>query len=65
MSGKLRYETALPAQLEAPVAEGQEIGSLSVYAGDELLQTIPLRSDHAVARAGVWQRFLTLLGALV
>ena len=64
-AGSLRYEAALPAQLEAPVAEGQEIGTLRVYAGDELIRTLPLLSGNAVGRLGVWQRFLALIGALV
>ncbi len=64
-AGRLRYAPALQEQLEAPVAEGQEIGSLSVYDGDELIQTLPLLARNAVPRLGLWQRFLAMLGALI
>ena len=64
-AAKLRYETALPERIEAPVAQSQAIGSLSVYAGDKLLETLPLLAADGVARQTVWQRFLTLLDALI
>lgn len=64
-AGALRYDVALPERLNAPVARGQEIGSVSVYAGDQLLATLPLSASDDVARLNVWQRFLALLGALV
>ena len=64
-AAKLRYETALPDRIEAPVAQGQQIGTLSVFSGTELLETFPLLAASDVARQNVWQRFLTLLGALV
>jgi len=63
-SGKLRYEISLPPALEAPVMEGQEIGLMSVYSGDELLRTFPLYSRYGVSRQTVWQRFISLLSAL-
>ena len=64
-SGTLSYELSLPDSLEAPVTRGQEIGSLSVYAGERLLETLPLTAADDVARLTTWQRFLALLGALV
>ena len=64
-AGKLRYEISLPERIEAPVAEGQPLGTLSVYAGDELLETLPLLAERAVARLNFWQRFLALLSAAV
>ena len=64
-AAKLRYETKLPAQLEAPVAQGQELGSVTIYADDAPLATLPLLAANAVERPNVWARFLSLLGALV
>ena len=61
----LRYAVSLPERVDAPVAAGQTLGTLSVYAGEELLQTLPLLAEQAVARQTVWQRFLTLLGAAI
>lgn len=63
--GKLRYEAELPERLDAPVAQGQALGTLRVYLGDTLLQTLPLCAEHAVARLNLWQRFTMFLGALI
>ena len=65
MAGKLRYEIDLPERIDAPVAAGQQLGTLSVYAGDDLLETLPLLAEQAVSRLNLWQRFLMLLGAAV
>ncbi len=64
-AGNLRYEIVLPELLEAPIAQGQEIGSLEVYAGEEKLTTFPLLADHDVPRLDLLHRFLSLLGRLV
>ena len=64
-AGTLRCTADLPETLEAPVAEGQQIGSLSVYVGEELLETIPLIAERSVPRLNLAQRFLALLGGLV
>ena len=64
-AGALRYESTLPACVEAPVAEGQALGTLSVYDGETLLEAFPLLAKDAVERLGVWRRFLALLSALV
>ena len=64
-SDRLRYDVSLPAVLEAPVRECQEIGSVSVYTGDELTCTLPLLAERSVPRMGVWRRFLLLLDALL
>ena len=64
-AGKLRYEVSLPDVVDAPVAAGQTLGTLSVYSGEGLLQTLPLLSEREVPRQNIWQRFLTLLGAAI
>ena len=51
--------------MDAPVAAGQALGTLSVYSGEELIETLPLLAEREVARQNVWQRFLALLGAAV
>ena len=63
--GTLRCEVSLPESVNAPVAQGQALGTLSVYAGEELLETVPLLAVQAVPRLNVWQRFVSLLSALV
>ena len=64
-AGKLRYALSLPERVDAPVAAGQTLGTLSVYSGEELVETLPLLAEREVARQNVWQRFLALLGAAV
>ncbi len=61
----LRYEYDLPERVTAPVEAGQQLGSVSVYAGDTLLQTTPLVAPESVERLSVWQLFCRLLSALV
>ena len=62
-AGALRYEVSLAPAVEAPVAEGQALGTLTVYAGDALIETLPLCAQNAVARSNLWQRFVALLAS--
>ena len=64
-AGALRWEAEVPATVNAPVEKGEELGTLSVYAGETLLQTLPLVAPEAVGKLGVWQIFGRILGALV
>ena len=54
----------LASDVEAPVEPGQKLGQLSVYAGDRLLQTIPLLADQPVERLTVPGIFARLLRTL-
>ena len=64
-AAKLSYELSLPESIPAPVTAGDEIGSLSMYADGELLQTIPLLAESSVPRLTLFQRFSLLLSHLV
>ena len=64
-AGSLRYELSLPERVDAPVAVGQTLGILRVYAGEALLQEMPLQAEQAVGRLNVRQRFSLLLRSLV
>ena len=57
----VRMETELPGEIPAPVAEGQTLGALRIYAGEELLKEIPLTAGSAVERLTWWDVFLDLL----
>ena len=50
--GDISYELELPDEVTAPVEKGEQIGSLKVLRGDELICEVPLVSDSSVARAG-------------
>jgi D-alanyl-D-alanine carboxypeptidase (penicillin-binding protein 5/6) len=49
----LMFDYRVPAHVEAPVAEGDVVGSARVLAGDEELVNFELASLHSVAEAGL------------
>jgi len=53
----IRHELQINPDLRAPVAQGQSIGKLLVYKGDQLLAEYPLESPVAVGKAGWWTLF--------
>ena len=64
MVDQVETRLELAADVEAPVEPGQKLGELSVYAGEELLRTIPLTADRPVARLTVPGLFTRLLRTL-
>ena len=61
---EITTELRLCQDVEAPVEEGQKLGEMAVYVGDEAQQTIPIVADRAVARLtlpGIFSRFLKTL----
>ncbi|MGN1001801.1 MAG: D-alanyl-D-alanine carboxypeptidase family protein [Oscillospiraceae bacterium] len=64
VSAKLEYALSLPESVDAPVAQGQELGSLKVYSGGQLIDELPLVADGPVEKLGVWGVFLRLADAL-
>ncbi|MGM9662730.1 MAG: D-alanyl-D-alanine carboxypeptidase family protein [Oscillospiraceae bacterium] len=59
-AAELRQELTLPETLEAPVEEGERLGTLSLYAGEELLAELPLLASASVGRL-TWQGMLLRL----
>ena len=57
----LRTETELAEELSAPVAQGQPLGTLRIFAGEELLAERPLTAESAVERLTWAEVFLRLL----
>lgn len=57
----LSVSVEVEPQLTAPVAEGQQIGTLTVTGGGEVLLTVPLTAGCAVARLSYWQIVLRCL----
>lgn len=64
-SGDISYKTDLPDELTAPICKGQQIGTLNIFRGEELLYEIPLISDSDVACAGFTQIYGNLLKSFV
>ena len=59
--GTLRTETELAEELPAPIARGQTLGTLRIYAGEELLAERLLTAESAVERRTWSDLFLELL----
>lgn len=57
----IRQEILLEPELTAPVEKGQEVGSLKVYSGEELLSELPLVAPEPVRRLGLWEIYLLVL----
>ena len=54
--GKISTQVLRPDPLVAPLAQGQEIGSLKVVLGDQTLREVPLVALEGVAQAGIFGR---------
>ena len=59
-AGQLTQSVELPAEVEAPVAARQALGTLTVRAGDEVLLELPLQAEQAVEKLS-WGGMLTRL----
>ena len=57
----IRTETVLEEELPAPVAEGQALGTLRIWAGEELLAELPLTAESSVEKLRWVDIFLDLL----
>ena len=53
-AGLLKCVPSLPSDLEAPIAAGQQIGTVQVYLGDTMLTELPVIAAEDVPRMSVW-----------
>ena len=51
----IRIQTVLEETVTAPVSRGQKLGTLTVYAGEQVLATIPMVAETAVERLSFGQ----------
>jgi len=54
-------QVTLEESVDAPVSKGQRLGTMTVYAGDQVLRELPLVADAAVERLTWGQVFMKLL----
>ena len=54
----------LPEGLEAPVAPGQQLGTMTISAGEKVLAQIPIVANTPVDRLTLWQLTLKLLKSM-
>ncbi len=64
-AGQVRTQLTLPENVEAPVSEGQILGQLEVYVGEELREKVPIVSAQAVERLTVPGIFTRMLRELL
>ena len=57
-------ETALDAEVTAPVSRGQRLGTMTVKSGEQILRQIPLVAETEVQRLSLGDIFLQLLKAV-
>ena len=60
----VRQETELLESIDAPVSQGQRLGTLYIKAGDQVLKEIPLVAETAVPKLTFWQMFSRILRTL-
>jgi D-alanyl-D-alanine carboxypeptidase (penicillin-binding protein 5/6) len=58
---QLKAELLVPGAIEAPVQEGQEIGTLRLTLGEETVLEAPLVALSAVEEAGMFSRFIDFI----
>lgn len=59
--GQITKTVDLPPYLEAPIGKGQQIGTLTITAGSELLAEIPIDAGTTVERLNLWKLTIKLL----
>ncbi len=60
----IRIQTALDETVAAPVSQGQRLGTLTVYAGEQILAQIPMVAETAVDRLTFPEIFTKILRRL-
>ena len=54
----------LPQEVEAPVAQGQQLGTLTVRDGETVVLEVPIQAAESVEKLTWWEMYRRLLGAL-
>ena len=60
----IRIQTQLEERVAAPVSRGQRLGTMTVFAGEQVLSEIPLVAEKTVEKLSFGQVFLRLLRRL-
>lgn len=62
--GELKYEYSLPDSVEAPVAEGQQLGEMVIYSGKSELARVPLLAGDGVKKLNIFRMYGKALSRL-
>jgi D-alanyl-D-alanine carboxypeptidase len=57
----IRSQTELEETVTAPVSRGQRLGTLKIFAGEQMLSSVPMVAEEAVERLSYWDIFLQIL----
>ena len=57
----VRFQAELEEEVDAPVRKGQRLGTLTVYAGEQVLSQIPMTARDSVDRLTFWDLFARML----
>lgn len=60
----LTQEVTLPQEVAAPVAQGQQLGTLTVRDGETVVLEVPIQAAEGVEKLTWWEMYRRLLGAL-
>ncbi|RIX53427.1 D-alanyl-D-alanine carboxypeptidase [Paenibacillus nanensis] len=60
----IRYELKLEDKLKAPIQQGQPIGKLAVYQGDQLIKEFDLAAPQTIDKANWWRLLRRSVGGL-
>lgn len=60
----IRYELKLEEKLKAPIKQGQPIGKLAVYQGDQLIKEFDLAAPQSIDKANWWRLLRRSVGGL-
>jgi D-alanyl-D-alanine carboxypeptidase (penicillin-binding protein 5/6) len=55
-SAKIKTQVARPDPLVAPIGKGQQVGTLKILSGDQVLREVPLVALQGVEQAGIFGR---------
>ena len=59
--GSVIMELSVEESVDAPVSQGQRLGTLTVKSGDQVLREIPLVASEAVERLSYWNLYSKIL----
>ena len=60
----LSQTVTLPKQVEAPVAAGQQVGTLTVCSGEAVVLEVPIQAAETVEKLTWWEMYRRMLGML-
>ncbi len=58
---ELTRKLDLPAEVPAPIAEGSELGHLTISLGDSVLAEVAIIAAKSVGRMGLWEKLMSYL----